>query len=232
MDIFLTVLGILLLLICAVMFLRVSVIIEADEGARVFLKILFIKIKLVPKERKKINLRDFESKRFKRKQEKEKKKALARKKSKQKKEAKKKQKKDIAKEKAKEQPKKKMSVSEIMDIVGLVSKLVGTFFVRFAKRLRLDLARIHITVGGEDAASTAISYGVVCQGVSAVVELLDRITNITPEKNRDIAVGVDFLSDKMKVDIKLSASLRVWHVFDMLFSVAIKFVKEKFLNNN
>ena len=227
MEIFLTVLGILLLLICAIMFLRVSVIIEADESVRVFLKILFIKIKLVPKERKKIDPRDFEAKKFKRRQEKEKKKALAKQKSKAKKDAKKKQKKELAK-----QQKKKMSVSEIMDIVGLVSKLVGTFFVRFAKRLRLDLAKIHITVGGEDAASTAISYGVVCQGVAVIVELLDRITNVTPAKDKDIAVNVDFLSEKTKLDIKLSASLRVWHVFDMLFSVAIKFVKEKFLGNN
>ena len=232
MEIFLTVLGILLLLICAIMFLRVSVIIEADESVRVFLKILFIKIKLVPKERKKIDPRDFEAKKFKRRQEKEKKKALAKQKSKAKKDAKKKQKKELAKEKAKEQQKKKMSVSEIMDIVGLVSKLVGTFFIRFAKRLRLDLAKIHITVGGEDAASTAISYGVVCQGVAVIVELLDRITNVTPAKDKDIAVNVDFLSEKTKLDIKLSASLRVWHVFDMLFSVAIKFVKEKFLGNN
>lgn len=231
MDIFLTVLGIILLLICAIMFLRVSVIIEADESARVFLKILFIKIKLVPKERKKVDPRDFEIKKFRRRQEKEKKKALAKQKSKSQKDAKKKQKKELAKQKEKEQPKKKMSASEIVDLVGLVSKLVGTFFVRFAKRLRLDLAKIHITVGGEDAASTAITYGVVCQGVAVVVDALDKITNVTPAKDKDISVGVDFLSDKMKLDIKLAASLRVWHVFDMLLSVAIRFVRERFLNN-
>ncbi len=221
----------MLLFIVAIMFLRVKVIIEASESATVYLKILFIKIKLVPSERKKIKLKDYESKKFKKRTEKEKLKELKKQQKKAEATAKKKKKKEAAKEKAKENPKPKKSPSEIIDLVGLVAKLVGTFFTRFAKRLRLDLTKIHITLGGEDAASTAISYGVVCQSVEYLVAALDKITNIKPSTDRDIKVYANFLSDKTEVDIKLAASLKVWHVFDMLFSVALKFVKEKFFKD-
>ncbi len=233
MNIVLPILGVLFFLIVALMFLRVTVIIEADESARVYLKILFVKIKLVPGERKKIKLSKYKSKKFKSQQEKEKLKELKKQQKKEQAAAKKKKKKEAAKQKELEnpKPKQKKSVSDILDLVGLVGKLVGTFFSRFAKRLRLDLTRIHITLGGEDAASTAISYGIVCQSVQYLVAGLDNITNIKPKNKKDIQINANFLSDKTEIDIKLAASLRVWHVFDMLFAVAVKFVREKFFKN-
>ncbi len=227
----LTVLFVLLFLIVALMFLKVKVIIEASDSATVYLKILFVKIKLVPSERKKVKLKDWTSKKYRRRQEKDKLKELKKQQKKARSSEKKKKKKDEAKKKAETKPKPKKSPSEIVDLVGLVAKLVGTFFGRFSKRLRLDLTRIRITVGGEDAAKTAISYGIVCQGVSALISVLDSITNVSPKSNRDIVVDANFLSEKTEIDIVLAASLRVWHVFDMLLSVAIKFVKEKYFKD-
>ncbi len=230
-NILLYILGILLFLIVAIMFLRVKVIIEASDSATVYLKILFLKIKLAPSKQKKIKLGDWTSKKFRRRKEKEKQKELKKQKKKALSSEKKNKKKEAAKKKAELKPKPKKTPSEIIDLVGLVSKLAGTFFVRFSKRLRLDLAKIHITLGGEDAASTAINYGIVCQGVELILATLDKITNVKPKDNRDIHVYVNFLSDETDIDIKLAASLRVWHVFDMLLAVAIKFVKEKYFKN-
>lgn len=216
-----------LLLLAGILSLKVKVIIEANEEARVYLKILFIKIKLFPQDKKPPKLSDYDPKRLAKQEEKNKKKEEAKQKKKAEKEKKKKEKKE--KEKNSPTPKKKMSLSDILDLVQLVLKLAKTFFVRFGKRLRLDITRIHITVASDDAAATAIMYGAVSQGVGVLVDFLDKIFNIKPDKNKDIQVYADFLSEKPHVDIKVAASLRVWHVFDMLFSVAFKFVKEKLL---
>ena len=229
MNVFLWILGIIALLLLFILSLKATVIIEADESVRVFLKVLFVKIKLVPSEKKPPDPSKFDPKRHRSRLEKEKKKQLEKQKKQEIAKEKKKKKKEEKKQKEKENPKKKMSASEIIDLISLVGKLAGTFFSRFAKRLRLDFTKIHVTVGGEDASSVAISYGIICQSVAYLVEILDRITNVRPKKDKDIRVYADFLSDKMTMDIKISASLRVWHLFDMLFSVAIRFVKEKIL---
>ncbi len=224
MYIFLIVLGIILLLLGSLMFLRASVIIEADEGARVYLKILFFKLRLYPKEKKRIRLKDYSTKRFKRLAEKEKKKSESKQKKKASKQAKK-QKKTSAQDGKKE----KMTLSDITDIVLLVRKLAQTFFAKFGKHLHLDITRVHVTVAGEDPASTAIFYGIVCQSVAYLVELLDNITNLCPKEDKDIAVNADFFATKPSVNIKLAASMRVWQAIDIAFSIAYKFVKERFL---
>ena len=239
MKVFLIILGAFLLLFSFILSLRVKVIVEADESARVYLKILFFKIKLFPSDPKPPKLSDYTPKKIAGREAKQKKNEESKLKQKQKKDAKKEAKKKAkkeAEEKAKAEgktaEKKKMTPTDIIELVQLVTALIGTFFVKFGRRLRLDLTRIHITVAAEDPAAAAISYGVICQSVAYLVEILDSVTNIRPKDERDIQVRTDFLSDKPSVEIQAAASLRVWHVFDILFGVALRFVKEKFLKSN
>ena len=227
---FLIIFGLLLLLIIGIMLLRVQVIIEADTSARVYLKILFIKIQLFPKVNKPPNLKHYSPKKIAKREAKQKKKEQAKLKKNALKEQKKKEEKEKEKElSAAEKKKKKMTLSDITELIGLVMTLIKTFFLRFGKRLRLDLTRIHITVASEDAAKTAIEYGAVSAGVACICEILDSSLNIRPKGTKDIQVRADFLSEEPTVDIVASASLRVWHVFDILFAVAIAFVKKKIL---
>lgn len=235
MKIFLIILGALLLLFTFILSLRVKVIIEADDSVRAYLKVLFFKIKLFPQDKKTPRLSDYTPKKIARAEAKAKKKEEAKLKQKKKKEAKKQAKKEAekkAKEQSKEKKKKKLTPADILELVQLVTVLIKTLFSKFGQRLRLDLTKIHITVASEDPATTAIEYGVICQSVAYLVEILDTVTNVSPVENKDIGVHVDFLSDKPSVDIQAAASLRVWHVFDILFGVAFKFVKEKFLKSN
>lgn len=235
MNIFLIILGAFLLLFTFILSLRVKITIVANEQAQAFLEVLFLKIKLFPKDQKPPKLSDYTPEKIAQREKKAKKKEEKRLKQQKLKEEKKKQKKakKEAQKKAEEQKqdkkKKRLTLSDINELVKLVSALVGTLFSKFGRRLRIDLTKVHIVVASDDPALTAIEYGVICQSVAYLVEILDRITNITPKEEKDIGVHVDFLSDKPSVDICVSASLRVWHVFDILFSVAIRFVKEKIL---
>ena len=217
----LIILGVILLLLFGIMMLRVRVIIEADTSARVVLRILFIKIQLFPKIQKQPKLKHYSPKQIAKREAKKKKKSDAKLKKKAKKEQK----------KAKKAPeeKKKMKLSDITELVSLVLSLVKTFFLKFAKHLRLDLTKIHITIASEDAAKTAIEYGAVSAGVSCLYEILDSKLKVRPKGTKDIELNADFLGEKPTVDIVISASLRVWHALDILLAVAITFVKKKLL---
>lgn len=221
----LIILGSLLLLIIGIMLLRIRITIEADTTARVYLKILFFRIKLFPKEKKPPKLKHYTPKKIAKREAKKRKKAEA----KFNKKLKKKQKKQQEKEKASEE-KKRMTLSDITELISLVLSLVKTFFLKLGKHLRLDLTKIHITVASDNAAKTALEYGAITNGVSALCDLLESSLKVKPKGTKDIIVSVDFLSEKPTIDIVASASLRVWQIFNIAFAVIIELVKKKILD--
>ena len=83
-----------------------------------------------------------------------------------------------------------------------------------------------------DAATTAIAYGAVTQAVNLLFPLLEQVKNFSFPKERDIDIVADFAGEGMEADIKISVSLRVWHLFHVAFGAlftAIKhFVKKIF----
>lgn len=207
------------------MLLRIRITIEADTTARVYLKILFFRIKLFPKEKKPPKLKHYTPKKIAKREAKKRKKAEA----KFNKKLKKKQKKQQEKEKASEE-KKRMTLSDITELISLVLSLVKTFFLKLGKHLRLDLTKIHITVASDNAAKTALEYGAITNGVSALCDLLESSLKVKPKGTKDIIVSVDFLSEKPTIDIVASASLRVWQIFNIAFAVIIELVKKKILD--
>ena len=85
--------------------------------------------------------------------------------------------------------------------------------------------KINIATG--DAAQTAIMYGVVVQSVSYIIEILQRVTNLDNLNKSEIQVNTDYLSEKTSADVLIKFSLRVWHLFDILFHIAFGYFKYK-----
>jgi hypothetical protein len=99
------------------------------------------------------------------------------------------------------------------------------------KYLRLHAARLHIRVATGDAAETAVLYGVVCQSLSYLLALFDRVTRlkaVTP----DVSVTADYLAEKPSADVKLVFSLRVFGAIAILFGVAFSYMRTKIKRTN
>ena len=181
------------LLICAVLFFPFTVVLEYSDELKVHLKILFFKIHLVGENAPK----------------------HTKKKRKGKKKAKSKKKGDG------EKPKKKKSISDILDILSLVKLLLTKLF----KYLRIKVARFNIKVATGDPATAAIAYGAVNGALSALYPLLERSKNVKGVKKAEINVVCDFFADRPEADIKLSFTLRTWHAISILLSAAIGYAK-------
>ena len=191
-----------------------------DELSLVF-KVLFIRIRILPKKDKRRGPHSMSKRRAaKIKQRLEKKAAKKR----AKKEAKKKEKAILAEGGAK---KEKRSVSEILDIISMVKEIVGTVIKKFFGHLKIDAARIKIKVATGDAASTAIAYGAVSQSVNLLLPVLEDVKNFKLPRESQFDISADFLSDKPEIDIKLTFSVRLWHIFDIAFAALGKFIKRK-----
>lgn len=192
----------ILAFILSLAFLRIHFDIDCNTDITANLRILCIKFALYPKNKKQVSLRKF-------------KKGYPKDKPK---------KKDTSSGQKKE---KRPDDIKLNDKVGAILTLARIFFSRFFKHLRLDVSKILVTVGGQDAAKTAITYGLVSQSVAYLLEFLDNHLKISKKRKGQIDVHCDFTSETITYDISISASLSVWQLLDIGISLAYNYFKGK-----
>ncbi len=199
----------ILALILIILFIRVRIIIDYHgEDLILKLKILGIPITLMPRgeKKRKIRLKDFSHKVLEKKQRKA---------------AKTNKKKTEKKQKKQIQQKEKAPLTEVIpEITRLVKYLLG----KFLGHLRIDITKIYISVGSDNAATTAIMYGIINQAAAALLDILSAITNVKKDRKSEISVVADFTSDKIKTDINIGFSLVLWQLFSIALGTLFRYV--------
>lgn len=122
-----------------------------------------------------------------------------------------------------EEPKKKGldfritadDVSTVLDVLGLTAELAALTVKQFSKRLRIKIARLKVKIASPDAALTAVAYGAATQTVNILLPILDDVKNFDLPKRKNFDVVADFTSTEPEIDMEISFSLRVWHLFDI-----------------
>ena len=102
---------------------------------------------------------------------------------------------------------------------------------KFLGYLHFKFIRLKITVSCEDAAKTAIAYGLTTQGVSYILEILENISNIDVSKHSEIYVRSDFISQKSSFDGKIVLYIRVFAALKVAFSAVKEFFKARALSS-
>ncbi len=215
----LMIIGCILLFFVFLLSLKATITIAYADEVTLSVRVLFLKIKILPKKEKKKGSHSMSPKKA------QKIRAKARKKAQKKREAAlakaeaKKQKKEAAKKK----PKK--SMREILDIISMVRSIAAEVIRRFFKHLRIDVARVRVKVATGDAATTAVAYGAACTALNILLPVLCEVKNFSMPHEKDFSVEADFLGDTPTLDVKISFSLRVWHLFSVAFGALGKFLK-------
>lgn len=99
------------------------------------------------------------------------------------------------------------------------------------KKIKFKIFNLKISVGGADAAKTAISYGVISSAVYYVLGFLDSNVNL---KIKEIDISSNFNSRATKAEFNLKASLRPIYAILAAFALVkiILEIKNKELINN
>ena len=113
--------------------------------------------------------------------------------------------------------------STVKNLVGILKKIAEST----SQKLRVRLAKIHITVSSDDAAKTAITYGIVSSSVACAVGLLEEFTALAPANHNDVRVDADFLSGKSTCDIKIIIKLRLHESLGILTKLFYNYLKQK-----
>ncbi len=217
------IIGGILLFFAFIASLRAEVLIAYSDELALTVRVLGLPIKILPKKKKKVKISAYSRKNRAKYEAAQKEKAL--KKAKKKSEKKKKKEAAKAKKKADKAAGKVKPKKPIGEIIDMIRDLVAVAVLRFAKHLRIRIARLHIAVGTGDAASTAILYGAIAPAVACIAAYLDSTSTLRHPAKSDVDIHADYLSEKMQIDIEIGFSICVWQLFDILFRTGFRLVK-------
>ncbi len=211
------------------LFSRVKLTVEHNTAAgdepKITLSYLFLKFRLSPKPAPRVKLRDYTYKNFQKSEKKRlKKEAKATEKAKvkaEKKEAAKKAKSDAkaAAKKARQDAKKAPVGSQpktedvpkqkksVVSFIWEIKHLLLAMLKKFPSKLRLDVTRLKLRVGGKDAATAAITYGAVTEAVGALLAVLESFMKVKRGAEHEIEIVPDFLSGKIDADVLIRVSI-------------------------
>ncbi len=228
------VIGCILLFFIFLFTVHAFITLDMAEDMALSVRVLFIRIKILPKKEKKpYDPKKYTLKKIRKRDEKAAKKAAKAAENKKRKaeaKAEKKAKKKaklaaMTKEERRElKRKKKASRPALTDLIPLVLRTLGVLGSRFFGKLRIKVMRLNVRVGASDAMQAAVMYGVVNQSVQYLMEGLKKITNIDGVNKAEISVTPDFLSDKINFDFKLTVRVSIGNILGAVFKAGWKFL--------
>lgn len=129
----------------------------------------------------------------------------------------KKERKLLAKQQAKERKKRQKAKKEkaaksrtgtaiqtnLPEKLDMVLALLKELYAQTHGKIRIRVKALHISVGTDDAAKTALLYGVVLQSVSCLVGWLDTSFNRLRHRDGEMSVTADYLSGKCHANIDI-----------------------------
>lgn len=207
--IFLALLAILLLAVLLVLMLRVKIVIYGNNEDIVKLKFYLYGFRIFSfsakqkDEPQKVKLSDYTPDKLSKRKKKERPKSVSQ------------RLRDVATDEAKGKP-------DIVYILKFILNLLRTFAQHYAKKFKVKILKLNISVATDDAASTAILYGTVSQAVSYLIEFLDNNTALTVSRTAKINVVSDFCGDKTQIDIKMEVFIHLRRVLSLLYRSGLR----------
>ena len=121
-----------------------------------------------------------------------------------------------AKEKERQQAmasenKRKKSVKQSLNTLRLSLYLLKNSYKKIASALRIKVHRLHVKVATDDAAKTAVLYGVASSSVAYLLEFLRDFTK-TKEKKDAVAVWANFCDSESSIDVKISFTASLYRL--------------------
>ena len=208
----------IIVIVCIAIFIalllsvRIVLRIKHEEKLVIYLRILFVKIKLYPNEKKK--------KRYPQ--------SMSRKKAE-------KIKRELAKEREKKKEKKdadhkvgkKKEETDVISLLSIMATFIKNFVQLFMNSVRIKASKLHVTVASDSAAKTAILYGAVSQAVNVIFPLIDDLKPVKKlPTGKNLSVETDFLSEKPSITADITIYVTVGGALKALLVSATRTFKK------
>lgn len=216
------IIGVILLVMLVVGMTRIKFRFAYSDGIVAVAQVLFIKLRIYPKKKKKHRLRNYRIKRFRKRVGRNIKRA------------------DAKAEKAKLKAEKKRAKSEkkstsdsatpkkraIKPLARMLLRILRVFIRKFPRYLQTTVSRLVIGVATDDAANTAVTYGYVVQLTQYTITFIEQNSNLRLARNAVVSVYPDFTTSRSTVDIDITLSIRIWQVLSLGIALALAYLKK------
>ncbi len=198
----LIIIGAIALLIVILLLLWVRIRIIYDDTFQLRLSVGFLRFTLYPRREKPVNLKDYKIKRFRKTHG-----GVSKK---------------MAKGKKKSTDEK---VSPLSDMFGVFRRTLIKMVGELHDKLFTETFYLRMKVGGADAASAAITYGFISQGVAYVAEFVRMNTAVKRSDAFDIQVEPDFTSDEPAAELRVVFKTRVVYFLKLIIQTMINYMR-------
>lgn len=185
--------------------------VNGTSNVSVYLTVGPIKVRLLPKKRKKIKLSDYSAKKYREYLEKEKA--------------------DLSAPKAVSEKKEAAKSTDFMSDLKEFRYILSKLLENSSKHIKCTVIDFRISAGTGEAASTALLYPCICAAVSAIIQLLKSSVKLDLKNPENISVDPDFLGSSVSADINTSFGTNVFGLVCTFGGIAVSFIKRAIRND-
>ena len=124
-------------------------------------------------------------------------------------------------------PQKYCPVPNIKENLEMVLALLKKFYYKTRGKVRIRINKLHIRVSADEAAHTAILYGIVTQLLHTIVTYVENNYALLEGRDENISVNPDYVSTECSADVDIVFSAKIWRALVIFIEMADAYDAEK-----
>ncbi len=124
-------------------------------------------------------------------------------------------------------PQKYCPVPNLKENLEMILALLKKFYHKTRGKIRIKVNKLHIRVSADEAAHTAILYGVVAQLVYRIVAYVEDNYTALERRDGDLSVDPDYASSECSADVDIVLSAKIWRAIFIFIDMVNAYDAEK-----
>jgi hypothetical protein len=124
-------------------------------------------------------------------------------------------------------PQKYCPVPNLKENLEMILALVKRFYKKTRGKIRIKIKKLHIRVAADEAAHTALLYGVTVQLVSYIIGYVETNYTAIERGEDDLSVEPDYTTSECSANIDIVFSAKIWRTLLILIDMMEAYDKEK-----
>ncbi len=115
--------------------------------------------------------------------------------------------------------------TDAKDMVKHLYELIRSIIKHLEYKVKIRVKNLDITVATKDAATTAITYSLVCNTLSVLIELLTGFDKIKCRIGK-VDCSCDYLSESFSASVDIVLKIKILHTFSVLVNTLMNELKK------
>ena len=124
-------------------------------------------------------------------------------------------------------PQKYCPVPNIKENLEMVLALLKKFYYKTRGKVRIRINKLHIRVSADEAAHTAILYGIVTQLLHTIITYVENNYALLEGRDENISVNPDYVSTECSADVDIVFSAKIWRALFIVIEMVDAYDAEK-----